>query len=94
MSIGTVELRAGPTTSAADLLTAEQVGGRMHVAIEGLRKKSDFMRGGVGYMELVSDYVDAVVNAKRDGKLVVVHGTQMPTEIFYAMDLVPLFNEL
>ena len=24
----------------------------------------------------------------------VVHGTQMPTEIFYAMDIVPLFNEL
>lgn len=94
MSTGTVELRERPGKSAPNLLTAQEVGGRMHMAIEGLRKKPDFMRGGVGYMELVSDYVDAVVNAKRDGKLVVVHGTQMPTEIFYAMDLVPLFNEL
>jgi hypothetical protein len=32
--------------------------------------------------------------AKKDGKLVVVHGTQMPTEIFYAMDMAPLFNEV
>jgi benzoyl-CoA reductase/2-hydroxyglutaryl-CoA dehydratase subunit BcrC/BadD/HgdB len=80
--------------SATQILTAPDVGGRMHKAVEGLSKKPNFMRGGVGYMKLVSDYVDAVVNAKRDGKKVVVHGTQMPTEIFYAMDIVPLFNEL
>jgi benzoyl-CoA reductase/2-hydroxyglutaryl-CoA dehydratase subunit BcrC/BadD/HgdB len=80
--------------SATQFLTAADVGARMHVAVEGLKKKPNFMKAGVGYMELVADYVDAVVNAKRDGKLVVVHGTQMPTEIFYAMDIVPLFNEL
>jgi hypothetical protein len=32
--------------------------------------------------------------AKKDGKLVVVHGTQMPTEIFYAMDMASFFNEV
>jgi benzoyl-CoA reductase/2-hydroxyglutaryl-CoA dehydratase subunit BcrC/BadD/HgdB len=80
--------------TATQFLTAADVGARIHMAIEGLRKRQDLMKGGVGYLELVSDYVDAVVNARRDGKLVVVHGTQMPTEIFYAMDMVPLFNEL
>jgi benzoyl-CoA reductase/2-hydroxyglutaryl-CoA dehydratase subunit BcrC/BadD/HgdB len=68
--------------------------GRLKAAVEGLKKKPGLMKSGVGYLQVVTDYVEAVVNAKRDGKLVVVHGTQMPTEIFYAMDMVPLFNEL
>src|SRR5512139_2563320 len=67
---------------------------RLQMAVEGLKKKPGLMKSGVGYLQLVTDYVEAVVNAKKDGKLVVVHGTQMPTEIFYAMDIVPLFNEL
>ena len=68
--------------------------GRLKAAVEGLKKKPGLMKSGVGYLQVVTDYVEAVVNAKRDGKLVVIHGTQMPTEIFYAMDIVPLFNEL
>src|SRR5512136_842748 len=80
--------------SATKFMTVEELAGRLHMAVEGLKKKPGLMKGGVGYLKLVSDYIDAVVNAKRDGKLVVIHGTQMPTEIFYAMDMVPLFNEL
>jgi len=30
----------------------------------------------------------------RDGKLLVVHGTQMSTELSYASDMAPLFNEV
>jgi rhodanese-related sulfurtransferase len=40
------------------------------MAVEGLKKKPGLMKAGVGYLQLVSDYVDAVANAKRDGKLV------------------------
>ena len=76
------------------MMTIADLAGRLHKAVEGLKKKPGLMKSGVGYLQLVADYIDAVVNAKRDGKLVVVHGTQMPTEIFYAMDMVPLFNEL
>lgn len=67
---------------------------RLKMTVEGLKKKPGLMKSGVGYLQLVTDYVEAMVNAKKDGKLVVIHGTQMPTEIFYAMDIVPLFNEL
>lgn len=80
--------------STTEFMTVEQLGGRLHMAVEGLKKKPGFMKAGVGYLQLVSDYVDAVINAPKDGKLVVMHGTQMPTEIFYAMDMVPIFNEL
>ncbi|HEX8713088.1 MAG TPA: hypothetical protein VF730_14510, partial [Terracidiphilus sp.] len=36
----------------------------------------------------------SALDTPKNGKLVVMHGTQMPTEIFYAMDMVPVFNEL
>src|SRR5512139_416186 len=84
----------GRNMSTAQFMTVEDLAGRLHKAVEGLKKQPGLMRGGVGYLQLVADYIDAVVTAKRDGKLVVIHGTQMPTEIFYAMDMVPLFNEL
>jgi hypothetical protein len=31
----------------------------------------------VGYLKRVADQLEAAANAKRDGKLVVLHGTQM-----------------
>jgi hypothetical protein len=52
------------------------------------------MKSGPVYLQMVSDYFDAVANAERDGKHLVWHGTQMPTELFYAMDMAPLFNEV
>jgi len=67
---------------------------RVKMGVEGLKKKPGLMRAGVGYLQLVADYLEAAVNAKKDGKLLVFHGTQIPTEILYAMDMVPLFNEL
>src|SRR5512136_379692 len=81
-------------TNTTKFMDAPTLLGRLKMAVEGLKKKPGLMKSGVGYLQLVADYVEAVVNAKRDGKLVVIHGTQMPTEIFYAMDIVPLFNEL
>jgi benzoyl-CoA reductase/2-hydroxyglutaryl-CoA dehydratase subunit BcrC/BadD/HgdB len=80
--------------SATQFMTVTDLAARLHMAVGGLKKKPGLMRSGVGYLQLVSDYIDAVASAPKDGKLVVIHGTQMPTEIFYAMDIVPLFNEL
>jgi hypothetical protein len=80
--------------STTQLMAVDELAGRLHMAVEGLKKKPGLMKSGVGYLQPVADYIDAAVNAKKDGKLVVIHGTQMPTEIFYAMDMVPLFNEL
>jgi len=80
--------------SATQFMTVTDLAGRLHMAVEGLKKKPGLMKSGVGYLKLVEDYVQAIADAPKDGKLVVLHGTQMPTEIFYAMDIVPLFNEL
>lgn len=75
-------------------MTVEKLAGRLHMAFEGLKKKPGLMRSGVGDLQLVADYIDAVADAPKNGKLAVIHGTQMPTEIFCAMDMVPVFNEL
>jgi hypothetical protein len=40
------------------------------------------------------DYMEAIANAERDCKHLVWHGTQMNTEVYYAMDIVPVFNEM
>lgn len=80
--------------SATQFMNVGELAGRLHMAVEGLKKKPGLMKSGVGYLKLVEDYVQAVADAPKNGKLVVLHGTQMPTEIFYAMDIVPLFNEL
>jgi benzoyl-CoA reductase/2-hydroxyglutaryl-CoA dehydratase subunit BcrC/BadD/HgdB len=100
-SAGRIKVEAQPgkkggekKTSTTQFMIVAELAGRLHMAVEGLKKKPGLMKSGVGYLQLVADYIDAVVNAKKDGKLVVIHGTQMPTEIFYAMDIVPLFNEL
>jgi hypothetical protein len=52
------------------------------------------MKPGPGYLQLAADYVEVIVNAKQDGKQIVFHGTQIPTEPFFAMDTAPRFNEV
>jgi benzoyl-CoA reductase/2-hydroxyglutaryl-CoA dehydratase subunit BcrC/BadD/HgdB len=94
MSTDSIAAKASPATGAPKFVRPEELSQRLHAAVEAVGRKPGLMRSGVAYLKMVSDYVDAVVNARRDGKLVVIHGTQMPTEIFYAMDVVPMFNEL
>lgn len=42
------------------------------------------------YYSLLARYHQGIVEAKDQGKPVIAHGLMVPTEIFYAMDLVPM----
>ncbi len=74
--------------------TPQELAKRCKAAVEQYKKIPGIMKSGPAYMEMVSDYIDAVANAERDGKHLVWHGTQMNTEVYYAMDIVPCFNEM
>ncbi len=76
-----------------NLITVEELAGRLKMAAEGVKQKSGLMKSTVGYMEMVHKYVDRIVTAKEQGRLVATHGTQQPLEIFEAMDVVGVFNE-
>ncbi len=79
--------------STDNLITAEELAARLKMAAEGIKKKPGLMKSAVGYMELVSKYVERILTAKEKGKWVATHGTQQPLEIYEAMDVVGIFNE-
>jgi benzoyl-CoA reductase subunit B len=79
--------------STDKLIAAEELAERLKMAAEGIKKKPGLMKCAVGYMELVSTYVERIVTAKEKGKFVAAHGTQQPLEIYEAMDVVGVFNE-
>jgi len=75
------------------LITVEQLAPALKKAAEGIKKKPGLMKSSGGFMDLVSTYVERIVTAKEKGKWVVAHSTQVPVEIFEAMDCVGVFNE-
>jgi benzoyl-CoA reductase/2-hydroxyglutaryl-CoA dehydratase subunit BcrC/BadD/HgdB len=79
--------------STDNLITVEELAGRLKMAAEGIKKKPGLMKSSVGYMEMVHKYVERILTAKEKGKWVATHGTQQPLEIYEAMDVVSLFNE-
>jgi len=76
-----------------NLITAEELAGRIKVAAEGIKKKPGLMKSTAGYMELVHKYVERIATAKAQGKWLATHGTQQPLEIYEAMDVRGLFIE-
>jgi len=46
------------------------------------------------YFNLLAEYYTRVSNAHRDGKLLAAHTVFFPTEILYAMDIVPMHTEM
>jgi benzoyl-CoA reductase subunit B len=76
-----------------NLITADELARQIKMAAEGIKKKPGLMKSAVGYMELVSKYVERIVTAKEKGRCVATHGTQQPLEIYEAMDVVGVFNE-
>jgi benzoyl-CoA reductase/2-hydroxyglutaryl-CoA dehydratase subunit BcrC/BadD/HgdB len=62
-------------------------------AREGVQKQPGLMRSSVGYLDMVSTYVDRIATAHDEGKWVATHGTQQPLEILEAMDVRGVFNE-
>jgi benzoyl-CoA reductase/2-hydroxyglutaryl-CoA dehydratase subunit BcrC/BadD/HgdB len=75
------------------LLTIEELQARLKLALEGVKKKPGLMKSSVGYLEMISTYVERIATAKDRGKWVATHGTQAPLEIYEAMDVVGVFNE-
>jgi hypothetical protein len=45
------------------------------------------------YFDMLEKYYTRLMNAKRDGKFIAAHTVFFPTEIFYAMDIVPMHTE-
>jgi benzoyl-CoA reductase/2-hydroxyglutaryl-CoA dehydratase subunit BcrC/BadD/HgdB len=76
------------------LITVDQISSAIKKAAEGAKGNRAFMKSYPHYLELVHTYVNRVVTAKDKGKWVVAHSTQVPVEIFEAMDCVGVFNEL
>ena len=46
------------------------------------------------YFNLLADYYTRINNAHREGKLLAAHTVFFPTEILYAMDIVPMHTEM
>jgi len=67
--------------------------------IDGMREANAAMKGSyrlkstAPYMELMIQYFERVVRAKKEGKTVVCHSTCLHPEILFAMDIVPLYLE-
>jgi len=74
--------------------TPQELAKKVRAAVEQYKKIPGIMKSGPAYLEMAADYMEAIANADRDGKHLVWHGTQMNTEVYYAMDIVPVFNEM
>ena len=46
------------------------------------------------YYNLLAEYYTRVGNAQQEGKLLAAHTVFFPTEILYAMDIVPMHTEM
>jgi len=46
------------------------------------------------YYQMLSEYYTRIRNANKDGKLLAAHTVFFPTEILYAMDIVPMHTEM
>jgi len=67
---------------------------KVKAGVEQYKKMPGLMKSGVTYLQMAADYIEAIAIADRDRKHLVWHGTQMNTEVYYSMDIVPVFNEM
>ncbi|MBI2877348.1 MAG: 2-hydroxyacyl-CoA dehydratase [Candidatus Tectomicrobia bacterium] len=57
------------------------------------KKETHQLRATLPYLQLMAQYFEQAARAREEGKHLVAHTTQLPVEIFYAMDVVPFFIE-
>jgi benzoyl-CoA reductase/2-hydroxyglutaryl-CoA dehydratase subunit BcrC/BadD/HgdB len=57
------------------------------------RAREGSMKSEVLYFQLLTDYFSNILNARNQGKPLVLHTIFMPAEILYAMDIVPMHAE-
>jgi benzoyl-CoA reductase/2-hydroxyglutaryl-CoA dehydratase subunit BcrC/BadD/HgdB len=75
------------------LVSIEDIIEGLKKAKEIVKKQPGLMKSTVGYLDVVSTYVERIATAKDEGKWVASHGTQQPLEILEAMDVRGVFNE-
>jgi benzoyl-CoA reductase/2-hydroxyglutaryl-CoA dehydratase subunit BcrC/BadD/HgdB len=81
------------TMSNDKMLSIEEILEGLKKATQAVKKQPGLMKSIVGYLDVVSTYVERIATAKEQGKWVASHGTQQPLEILEAMDVRGLFNE-
>ena len=57
------------------------------------QSSSERRRSEILYYQMLSNYFTRLLNAKEEGKFIAAHTVFFPTEIIYAMDLVPMHTE-
>jgi benzoyl-CoA reductase/2-hydroxyglutaryl-CoA dehydratase subunit BcrC/BadD/HgdB len=75
------------------LVSIEDIIAGLKKATEAVKKQPGLMKSTLGYLDVVSTYVERAATAKDEGKWVASHGTQQPLEILEAMDVRGIFNE-
>lgn len=73
--------------------------GRYHRMLKTLdslarhREETALSRSDALYYRLVHRYYERVLEAHKQGKFIAAYTVQIPPELFYALDIVPLFLE-
>jgi hypothetical protein len=69
------------------VVSASKLISRLKKASPGVQKSE------LIYFDMLSKYYSRLMNAKQDGKYIAAHTVFFPTEILYAMDIVPMHTE-
>ena len=80
-------------TSHTNMVGLDEIRAGLKKGTEMVKKAPGLMKSTVGYMGMVSTYVERIATAHDEGKWVASHGTQQPLEILEAMDVRGIFNE-
>ncbi len=79
-------------TETRDLARFEMVVDALGSVADHYKRGSRVVSDGM-YYELLHQYYSRILTAKEEGKYLACHNSQIPSEIFYAMDIIPVFLE-
>ena len=81
-------------------MSQQQIDNKLKSIVSGSRlisrmKKSDpnVQKSELLYFDMLNSYYTRLMNAKKEGRFIAAHTVFFPTEILYAMDLVPMHTE-
>ncbi len=58
------------------------------------RARPETRKSEIMYYQLLAEYYNRVLNAQEEGKFLAAHTVFFPTEVLYAMDIVPMHTEM
>jgi benzoyl-CoA reductase/2-hydroxyglutaryl-CoA dehydratase subunit BcrC/BadD/HgdB len=61
--------------------------------IERMKRGRNTPKSETLYYQMLTDYFSNILNARNEGKFLLLHTIFLPTEIFYAMNIVPMLAE-